>query len=394
MDTGDADRQKPARALNARLIPTIAIGVLQYGALSAGRLVVPLLALQQGAAEWMVGMMAGLFAIVPAATTVHAGRWMDRTGLVVPIVLAGSTGISTAAIAALFPSIPSMFLFAPMIGAAAVVTHVAVTRAVGALDDGAMRSRNLGYLAAGYSILQLLSPLLAGAVFDAFGARMAFLAILLLPASSLAILAAGRHGLVLANEPNDLETERLLAADLLRMPRLRRGLIANGIFAAALGLFPFVAALHAVAAGFSGAATSGLIASASLGAVAMRIAIALFLSQFAPRIVLSGALAATAIAYASMPFFYDWVWLAGISFLLGMGVGAGQPISMSLVYAESPKGRINESLGLAMAIANVKQFLWPLVLGFVAFSLGIGPMVWLIGITLALAALYTLRIPG
>lgn len=386
--SGSTDGQTPRRRLDPRLFPTIGIGVLQYGALSASRLVVPLLALQQGAPKWVVGLMAGLFAIVPALTTVHAGRWMDRTGLVLPVVLTGSMGVSATAFAALFPSVLSMFIVAPMIGAATVIAHVAVTRAVGALDDDSKRTRNLGYLAACYSVLQLLSPLLAGAVFDAFGARIAFLAILLLPALSLLIVATGRHALVVANDPLEEPAERLVATDLLRMPDLRRWLIANGIFAAALALFPFVAALHAVSLGFSGTAASGILASASLGAVAMRMALVLLPSRIAPRFLLGGALVATAIAYATLPLFSDWLLLAGVGFLLGMGVGAGQPIAMSLLYVASPKGRINESLGLGMAIASLKQFLWPILLGLVASSFGIGPMVWVIAIMLLLAAVY------
>jgi MFS family permease len=385
MDAEDTEsKQEPS----TYLLPTIGIGVLQFGALTASRLAVPLFAIQQGAASWVVGLMAALFAVGPALTSVHIGRWMDRSGLIFPVVLAGSIGTLAAAFAAFWPSVPSMFLVAPLIGSSAIVAYMAVARAMGAVDEIVTRSRNFGYLTTGYALVQFLGPLMAGAVFDIAGVRAVFLAILVFPALSLAILAGGRHGLTVVRGTPAAKPVSLHAIDLLRIPRLRRALLSNGIFAASMALIPFVAALQSTSVGLSATAASGVVASASLGAIAMRVAIALFPSWFVSHIVLGCALAAAAIGYALLSFFHAWIWLAGLNFLLGMAVGIGQPLSLSLIYAGSPRERINESLGVAMTLGNVTQSLAPLALGLVASAAGVAPMLWLMGTMLAVAAIY------
>jgi predicted MFS family arabinose efflux permease len=226
-------------------------------------------------------------------------------------------------------------------------------------------------------------------MYDLFGARPAFGAMAALPLLSLVIITTRYQLLSIGRGASKEPPGRLRTIDLMRLQSLRRWLIANGVFAAAITLIPLIMPLHAANVGLSASVTSGIIAAVALGTITMRSFVAVLLARFRSDILLGGALIFAALTYSMLPFFHDWRWLAGVSLGLGMSLGLGQPISMSLIYSEAPHGRVNESLGLALSLASFQQMLAPLTLGIVASTFGIAPMVWMVAVTLAACALYT-----
>lgn len=57
------------------------------------------------------------------------------------------------------------------------------------------------------------------------------------------------------------------------------------------------------------------------------------------------AIFVAALAFLLFPFFRNAFAPAAIAFLLGLGCGCGQPLSMSLIHALSPRERVSESTG-------------------------------------------------
>ncbi len=74
------------------------------------------------------------------------------------------------------------------------------------------------------------------------------------------------------------------------------------------------------------------------------------------------------------PFFRDAYALAAIAFLLGLGCGCGQPLSMSLIYALSPRGRVAESTGLRVTVNNFAHLVIPLFFGSLGTAFGFFPV--------------------
>ncbi len=60
--------------------------------------------------------------------------------------------------------------------------------------------------------------------------------------------------------------------------------------------------------------------------------------------------------------------------LLGLGCGCGQPLSMSLIYALSPRGRVSESTGLRVTVNNYGHLVIPLAFGSVGTVFGFFPV--------------------
>ena len=87
------------------------------------------------------------------------------------------------------------------------------------------------------------------------------------------------------------------------------------------------------------------------------------------RTLLKGAGVSLALPWLDSP------WLLGaVSFVLGLGLGCGQPLSTILVYTRSPEGRSGEALGLRIAINNLIHIAVPLAFGTVGAALGVAPV--------------------
>ena len=80
-----------------------------------------------------------------------------------------------------------------------------------------------------------------------------------------------------------------------------------------------------------------------------------------------------------------------LSFALGLGLGAGQPLVMSLLHSHVPTGRMGEAAGIRMALIQALAVAVPLVFGALGGSLGLLPVFWCVGLSLAGGALYARR---
>ena len=83
--------------------------------------------------------------------------------------------------------------------------------------------------------------------------------------------------------------------------------------------------------------------------------------------------------------------LFALSFALGLGLGAGQPVVLSLLHTHAPAGRIGEAAGIRMALVNSMSFVAPLVLGAIGASVGIVPVFWSVGACLATGGILARR---
>jgi MFS family permease len=86
------------------------------------------------------------------------------------------------------------------------------------------------------------------------------------------------------------------------------------------------------------------------------------------------ALAVGAIGFLALPSLGNAWFLGGVSFVVGLGLGCGQPVSTILVYARSPEGRSGEALGLRIAVNNFIHLAVPLAFGTVGAALGVAPV--------------------
>ncbi|WP_199087371.1 MFS transporter [Bosea sp. ASV33] len=369
--------------MSVKLWLTILIASLDNGALAAGRLILPLVALGVGASGALVGVMSGLFTAVPMLFSVRFGRWVDRAGTLVPMLFASSL---IAASCLFFVLVPNRFVLVPiagLLGAGAVFAHVATARAVTGQSEPFERARNLGFLVTSYSLFQFLCPMIASLAFDHYGSATALVTI-----SGLGVLTvAAVAGLPIHNYRNESNRRQADVSsggglELFRIPKLRRWILVSSVFSASQTIFPLIVSLHAVEIGLS-ASRAGLVLGAfALGTVVSRLSVGLVGRTVRAPVALTFALFAGATIYAAFPMAHGLPALLPLAALLGLPLGIGVPISLNLIYDAAPQHRLNEAVGLCMSVTNFFQMMVPLSLGFVASGFGVAAMTWLIALML------------
>ena len=90
--------------------------------------------------------------------------------------------------------------------------------------------------------------------------------------------------------------------------------------------------------------------------------------------VLVASMFAAAVTYIGVPFITHMAVLCIVCFLLGLGTGCGQPLSLSLIYERAPGGRSGEAIGLRSTLNNFTHMVTPLIFGALGTAFGVIPV--------------------
>jgi predicted MFS family arabinose efflux permease len=128
------------------------------------------------------------------------------------------------------------------------------------------------------------------------------------------------------------------------------------------------------------------LSALEIGSVLATFAVAAFLVRLVmPRLIawrseemlLAYCFYVGAASFALIPFFKSALVLALVSFLFGLGMGCGQPLTLMLMFSRSPVGRSGETLGLRLTANNFVRTSGPAVFGMIGSAMGLFPVFWL-----------------
>jgi predicted MFS family arabinose efflux permease len=357
-----------------------------HASFGGARLAVSLQALQFHASPLAVGMLMSLLMLVPTFVAVRVGRWVDRIGYLRPTVL-GLGGVVLGELAALMlPSMAGLALASLLVGTAFTFCHVAVNHAIGHLAGAQGRTRAFGLMAVGFSLSALVGPMVAGAAIDWVGYRATFGVLAALPV--LASLLLWNAPAAPSSGASHEGARGKGVADLLRLPELRAVLVVSALVSAGWDLFTFLVPLHGARSGLSATAI-GLVAGAfGVGSAAVRVALPWIARRVPEWKLLGGALVLSAGGYFVFPFCVTVGTMLPLALVLGMVLGCGQPIVMSLLHVTAPRDRTGEAVGLRAAITSLGQTVLPLALGAFGTAVGMLPLFWAIAGVLGVGGTY------
>jgi MFS family permease len=293
-------------------------------------------------------------------------------------------GVSAIACAMLVGSawqgLPALFTVAILVGIGFVFFVVSVQNLVGAMPGD--RTRNYSVLGIGYSASNLVGPLTAGFAIEYAGYAPAFLIFALFTLLPIAVLVA-RPALTVADRA-PARTQRGGAIELLAIPALRRQIAITALLMAAQELYVFYLPIYGHTVGLS-ASTIGIVLSAfAIATFLVRFVMSAVTSRVRAEYLLAAAMLLAAFISALFPWLTHAPALIAASFLLGLGLGCGQPLSLTLSYERSPAGRTGEVAGLRTSATNVARFVVPLVSGVFGSVAGGGAVFWMNAVNLSI----------
>ena len=95
--------------------------------------------------------------------------------------------------------------------------------------------------------------------------------------------------------------------------------------------------------------------------------------------VLRTAMVMTAAVFAIYPFAGTPWLMAGCATLLGLALGAVQPMIMSTLHQMTPPDRHGEAIAIRSMTINFSSSVMPLAFGLAGTALGPGAVFWLMG---------------
>jgi MFS family permease len=352
----------------------VLMSLLQGIGMRGAKIVVSLSALAQGATPFQVGVLAALFAAFPLLLAVYAGKISDRIGVAKPI-LAGSVILSAGiAVPLVMPGLPGLVVAATLVGLGHIFFHVSIHNLIGAYGEGEARTRNFATFALGASIAAFIGPSLGGFSIDLWGfpashalvAVIALLPVVVLLAYPKLVPARAAHS----------KAEGGGSIELLRSPGLRRTLLMSGVTLTGIELFTFYFPVYGRSIGLSASAIGMVMSSYAVAAFLVRMGMPRATRRLGELGVLTASLFIAGTVYFTVPYVDSAPLLAVIAFLLGVGLGCAQPLTIILTYNHAPPGRSGEALGLRLTVNKLTQIVVPLAFGAMGTAFGLVPVFW------------------
>jgi predicted MFS family arabinose efflux permease len=359
-------------ALRPIVVITLLTMAMQGGHMGS-RVVASLLALSLGAGPMQIGILIASYSIFQLAFALLVGKLSDRYGSRRPMLGGCITFAGGLLIPALVPTLPALYLSAPLIGAGFVFFNVAAQSLAGTLGAAAERTRNFSTMSLGYSSGHMLGPVVAGLIIDRFGFSPAYWFFVATAAVPIAVLALMHR---LGNTGVRSEPAPGSAFGMLRLPPLRRMIIVSGLVTTGWDLYVFYVPIYGHSIGLSASTIGGILGAFAAASFIVRVALPRLTRRSSVETVLAGAMATAAALFIPFAFIEYVPALLVLSFGIGLCLGVSQPLTLNLTYNRSPTGRAGEVTGLRLTINNITHIAVPLGAGSLGALFGIAPVFW------------------
>jgi predicted MFS family arabinose efflux permease len=350
----------------------VLMAFLSQAGFGGSRVAVSLHALELSANQFAIGVVIALYALCPMFLAIVIGRFADRAPPRRLVILGSAIMTAALLVPLLFPGISGLCLAAFVLGFAHQVFSLPLEALVGGIGGPEKRARNYALITMAWSAANFLGPVMAGYSIDYIGQLQVYLVLAAFTLTPIVILAFKPDLLPKVAARHAGTEARGSVLDLLRMPSLRITIVAAGIVGSAQDLFQFYMPIYGHSIELSASAIGTILGVSSLAAFVIRAIIPVLAKKMTEAQILSFAIFNAAFAFILIPLFVNAYALGAIAFLLGLGVGCAQPMTMSLLYALAPPNRLAEAFGVHKTMRNATHLVVPIVFGSVGAAFGFG----------------------
>ncbi|MGN9795249.1 MFS transporter [Streptomyces sp. OZ13] len=365
----------------------IAFGFAQ-AAVSMARPAVSYRALALGADERAIGVIAGVYALLPLFAAVPLGRRTDH-GRCAPLLYAGVALIAGGcALSGLAGSLPAMAAWSGVMGLGHLCFVIGAQSIVARRSAPAEQDRNFGHFTIGASLGQLAGPVAAGALIDDDMARTSALALVVSAAVAAVSLTSMwrielRHKGVGHNR--DAAAAKVPVHRILRTRGVPAGIF---ISLAVLSATDILTAYLPVVGEHRGIAPTvvGLLLSLRAAAtIACRLVMTPMIRRLGRTTLLTVTCLLGGVLCAGIALPVPLWALALMLAALGFCLGVGQPLSMTTVVQAAPAGARSTALALRLTGNRLGQVAAPASAGLVAGLAGAAAPFVMLGVLLVVS---------
>ena len=367
------------------LWPLLLIVLMNHTTFKGSKVLMSLFAIDLGASPATIGVLYAMYSALPVVLAVYAGKFSDRHGFRVPALI-GSCGLLASLLLPFFhPALSMLFASAVLAGMCHIFYVVAIQHLMGSIAEGANRTRNYSLFSICVGVTTLVGPMVTGFGIDSMGHRAAYLLLAGFPTIAVVVLLLV-PSLRFRPLPPERPAGRRRIADLFANLALRRVLIATALLETGVEAFNFLMPIYGHSIGLTASQIGIVMGSFGLAFLVVRTVLTALVRRSGEARVFSYSLALAGVACAGLPLAADFALLVAVSFVLGLGLGCGSPLSMTLCYNRAPAARAGEAIGLRQTVAKGIETTVPVVFGLASAAAGALPVYWFGALMLGLGA--------
>jgi MFS family permease len=353
---------------------TFALMLFGFASISSARVALSLFALDLGASASAVGMLVGALYLFPLLISWPVGRYADRLGSRWLLLAGAVCGGCAMLIPYFVRELPALFVAMAMLGLSFTLYNVLLPNLVGLLSAPQDHARNFSNASLMGSATLFIGPLLAGIAVDVSGHAHACLYLVALHAAAAVALAVWGGAL-----PGGSRASGAAGGlrETLRDPAMLRILATSSLVQVGQDLYQFYIPVYGHGIGLSASAIGGLLATFAGASLLVRFFLPSVVTRFGQERVLGISFYVSAAGFGLVPLSESMVVLAVVTFIFGLGMGCGQPITTMLIFGRTTRGRSGEILGVRQSVNNGLRVSAPAVFGFIASVLGLPAVFWL-----------------
>jgi predicted MFS family arabinose efflux permease len=353
---------------------------------AAVRPMVSLFAEQLGASMLEIGILTACYSLTPLFIAVFAGRFIDRFGEKLPLLI-GAGGMVLALIIPFFlPSIPFIYVSHLLLGGSQFLAFIAVQNGVIISASENKSDQAIATVSLFTSVGLMLGPMIGGYSTEHLGFQHSYLLYCIL---AIVLLVAGLliKPVISNRESRDI-LEKQKVKDLISIPGLKRNIFISMLILASLDIFYVYFPLYASSIGKSPSEIGWILMVQSLSSVLTRMFLTRLVNRWGKIQVLSVFMFSGAVAYSVIPFFEMFSIFIIIAAIVGTGLGIVQPLTIMIAYNLAPEKRSAEVLGIRLAANRLSQVVIPLVFAIVSLLTGLGAIFTIQAVSLGAGALF------
>ena len=223
-------------------------------------------------------------------------------------------------------------------GVALVFLNIAMQHLVPLSGTPRQRTRNVSLQSLAIALGALIGPLLVGISIDHRGHVPTFLYLALIVVCACDRVD-GSAGAWCRDPGRGGEARRRRRIfDLLAQPRLRNVIVTSALVVAGIDLYTFYMPIYGHAVGLSATMIGIVLGAHAAATFVVRILLPQLLRRWNEDRVMTASMLLAGATFLMFPFVERVTFLLLLSFVLGLGLGVGQPLSVIMTYNRAPAG--------------------------------------------------------
>lgn len=343
------------------------------------RPLVPLFADEHGASAVEIGIIVSMFPFLSLLFAVRIGKIIDRIGSKQPIFISALVASLSLMIPAATSHIIGIIVSQLIAGIANTAFVVASQSYAGHSSQPSERESNILKFSIGVAIGSFLGPLIGGALADIFTTASAFFILSFIGVLSVFFVVALTPYQMEEKQNQKVRSSIFGTFYLLKIKNVRRAFLISSLVLLGKDMFTAYFPLLALEFGLSSTSIGIIVAINALAGIFVRWFMPKLIEWFGRTNVILLSIVTSGLFFILIPLSQHELWLGILSFLLGMGLGIGQPLSISTTLQSLPTERAAEGLGFRMTSNRLTQTVSPFIFGVIAQSFGMASVFFITG---------------